>query len=171
MNLLNIFKCCPNCAGTNLSVDEQKALVCANCQFTYFHNTASAVAAIIEHNSQILFIRRAHEPQVSMLDLPGGFVDYNEDAEAALEREVYEELNLKIDNIRYFTSAPNIYIYKDVSYYVLDIFFTCRPCNINDIRPGDDVSKLEFFKPGQIPIHELAFKSSKIGIERYIAGR
>jgi ADP-ribose pyrophosphatase YjhB (NUDIX family) len=129
------------------------------------------VAAIIEHDSQILLTRRAHEPQIEMLDLPGGFVDYNEDAETALQREVYEELNLKIDNISYFTSAPNIYIYKDVSYYILDICFTCRPCNINDIKPKDDVSKLEFFTPGQIPINDLAFKSTKTGIKRYIASR
>jgi ADP-ribose pyrophosphatase YjhB (NUDIX family) len=129
------------------------------------------VGAIIEHNSQILLAQRARQPQIKMLDLPGGFVDYNEDAETALKREVYEELNLQIDNIRYFTSAPNIYIYKNVFYYVLDLFFTCRPCNINDIKPKDEVAKLEFYKPDQIPIHELAFKSSKIAIERYIAGR
>lgn len=171
MNLLKNFKCCPNCASTELRIDEHKALVCVNCRFTYFHNTAAAVAAIIEHNSQILLVRRAQEPQISMLDLPGGFVDYNEEAETALRREVNEELNLQIDNIRYFTSAPNIYIYKDVSYYVLDLFFTCRPCNINDIRPKDDVSKLEFFKPDQIPINDLAFESTKTGIERYIASR
>ena len=171
MDILRNFKHCPNCASTNLRVEEQRAVVCANCQFTYFHNTASAVGAIIEHNSQILLAQRARQPQMSMLDLPGGFVDYNEEAETALKREVYEELNLQIDNIRYFTSAPNLYIYKNVSYYVLDIFFTCRPCNLNDIRTGDEVAKLEFYKPDKIPINDLAFESSKIAIKRYIASR
>jgi ADP-ribose pyrophosphatase YjhB (NUDIX family) len=133
---------------------------------------AAAVAAIIEYEGKILLTRRAREPQMSMLDLPGGFVDYGEKAEEALVREVYEELNLHVREMRYLTSAANIYVYKGVRYQVLDILFVCPVSDVEGIKARDDVSGFEFFRPDEVPIEELAFESTKAGLAYYIeAGR
>ncbi|MHC4474878.1 MAG: NUDIX hydrolase [Planctomycetota bacterium] len=171
MDLLKHFKSCPRCTSANLTVDKQKTIVCGHCQFTYYHNMAAAVAAIIEYQGRILLTRRAHEPAASMLDLPGGFVDYAETAEEALAREVYEELNLQIENMKYFTSAPNTYVYKDVLYHVLDILFVCPVAGIEGIQPRDDVSQFLFFRPDEVPIDQLAFESTKAALAHYIETR
>jgi NADH pyrophosphatase NudC (nudix superfamily) len=172
MSLLENFKRCPRCASEQVRVDAEKVIVCEDCGFTYYHNMAAAVAAIIEYEGKILLTRRAREPQISMLDLPGGFVDYGEAAEEALAREVYEELNLQIENMKYFTSAPNTYIYKDVLYHVLDILFVCPVSDVAGIKARDDVSDFAFFRPDEVPIEELSFESTKAGLTYYIeAGR
>lgn len=168
MNLLKNFKSCPGCKSARLRLDKEKAIICQDCQFTYFHNTAAAVAAIIEHDSKVLLVKRAEDPKASMWDLSGGFVDFNENAEQALIREVYEELNLKVTDLCYFTSAPNIYVYKDIPYYVLDLFFTCRATNINNIRPNAEIADFRLFSPDQIPIKTIAFESTKIALNYYI---
>jgi ADP-ribose pyrophosphatase YjhB (NUDIX family) len=132
---------------------------------------AAAVAAIIEHGPEILLVRRAKEPRSSMLDLPGGFVDYEETAEEALAREIYEELNLQIGNIRYLTSAPNVYVFKDVPYHVLDISFICGALDFENIKAKDDVSEFLLFRPEQIPFDELAFESTKSTLVYYNQSR
>lgn len=168
MNLLENFKNCPRCKSGNLKLKAEKRIICSDCEFTYFHNTAAAVAAIIENDSKILLVTRAHEPQASMLDLPGGFVDVRENAEQALKREIHEELNLEIEDIRYFTTVPNTYFYKDILYYVLDILFTCRAANLDMIKPRDDVADYQFIKPEDIQLKKLAFESTRTALPYYI---
>ena len=170
MELAGTFKSCPRCGSTNLTFPE-KVIVCRDCDFVYYHNTAAAVAAIIEHEGGIVLVRRGKEPKKGMLDLPGGFVDYGETAEKALAREVYEELNLRIEDMRYLTTAANIYDYKGIPYRVLDIFFTCRAPNIAEIKVRDDVSAYEFLKPDKVPTEQLAFESTKTGLAYYIKNR
>jgi ADP-ribose pyrophosphatase YjhB (NUDIX family) len=171
MNVLDNFKRCPRCASEQVSLDAEKAIVCQDCGFTYYQNMASAVGGIIEYDSRILLTRRARDPQKSMLDLPGGFVDYGEKAEEALVREVYEELNLRIEEVKYLTSAANTYFYKDVLYHVLDLFFVCPVGAIEAIQARDDVAEFLLFKPEQIPFNELAFESTKSALGYYNARR
>ncbi len=58
--------------------------------------THTIVAAIIEHDGHILFMRRAKEPFKGTLILPGGKVEDGETADAAVEREVFEETGLRV---------------------------------------------------------------------------
>ncbi len=166
--LLQSFKYCPNCAAPALSLHDKKKLVCNNCSFTYFHNISAAAAAIIEHDSKILITVRGHEPKAGLLDLPGGFADPGETIEAALKREIHEELNLEITNLRYFTSEPNIYVYKDIPYYVIDSVFTCQADDLEKMKLSDEIKDIVWVEPGKIPFENIAFESTKTGLRRYI---
>ena len=90
------FRYCPRCGENNLHINDDKSLICQSCNFTYYHNPAAVVIAILEHEDKIVLTKRAFEPQQGKLALPGGFVDYEESLEAALAREMREELNLTI---------------------------------------------------------------------------
>ncbi|MFZ2411920.1 MAG: NUDIX domain-containing protein, partial [Candidatus Methanoperedens sp.] len=71
-------------------------------------NAGAAVIAIIRNRKrEVLFTIRKHAPFAGMLDFPGGFVDYEENAEEALSREIKEELNLELYDIGYLLSIPN----------------------------------------------------------------
>lgn len=111
-----MFNFCPICKSTHIKRSNLPLIECSNCDFTYFHNYASAVAAIVCCNGHILFNVRAKEPALGYLDLPGGFVDYDESLEQALTRELKEELNIAISQWQYFCSQPNTYKYKDITY-------------------------------------------------------
>src|SRR5512135_3908924 len=101
------FRFCPGCGKRRIEGFKKNGLRCKDCGFLYFHNCASAAAAIIETEKGVVVTVRAEEPKSGFYDLPGGFVNYGESIEQALVREVREELNLEIVDLRYFGSFPN----------------------------------------------------------------
>jgi len=125
-------------------------------------NTAAAVAGMIfDGDGRLMVIRRNHEPQKGLLDLPGGFVDFGEDGEGALLRELSEELGVDVDKIEYFRSIPNTYLYGDVLYHTLDIFYVCRLKEQLSISPNDEIAEILYRFPGDISDDEIAFSSMK----------
>ena len=92
----NIFTYCPHCGSTDVEFPRLVRFLCHQCGFVYYHNIAAAVAVIFRRKDEILFTVRNIDPDKGKLDLPGGFIDPDENAEAAVCREVNEELGLQI---------------------------------------------------------------------------
>jgi len=135
---------------------------CTTCGFRYFVNPAAAVAALITDTSnRLLLTRRRNAPSEGMLDLPGGFVDKFETAEDAIIREIKEELNIRIDEISFFGSFPNEYLFGGIVYFTLDIVFECAVSNFDTLRPADDVTSCEFITPDKINLNEIGLDSVK----------
>jgi ADP-ribose pyrophosphatase YjhB (NUDIX family) len=158
----NVFKFCPRCGHAGFIPASTKELHCASCGFTYFVNPAAAVAALItDAGGRLLLTRRRNAPAAGMLDLPGGFVDKLETAEDALSREIQEELNLRVDEISFFGSFPNEYLFEGIVYFTLDIVFECIVRNPGTLRPADDVSSCEWIAPDKINLHDIGLDSVK----------
>ncbi len=153
------FTYCPKCSSQNLISRGNKALSCKDCDYILYQNNAAAVAVFIRHDDKIILTRRAREPQKGLLDTPGGFVDPFESLEDALHREIKEELNLQLTEVKYLTSAPNTYLYRGVTYLTTDCFFTAKAIDINQIKPADDVSDYILIKPADIDPQSIAFAS------------
>jgi len=158
------FNYCPACGSSDIIFEDNKKLRCRECAFTYYHNVAAAVGAILEYDKKIVLIKRAKEPGKGKFDLPGGFVDPNESAEEAVIREVKEELQIDIKEPRYLGSYPNIYEFEGVLYHTCDLFFYCKI----DALPLDfcktEIEDFVVLNPLEIPKDEIAFESVKMGI-------
>lgn len=140
-----IFKFCPKCGSSSLEENDVKSFNCADCGLIFYLNTAAAaVALIFDDQNKILTVVRKHNPFKGTYDLPGGFADPNETIEETIKREVKEELNLDITELKYFDSEPNEYHYKKVDYTTLDMVFLCKVKNFNNIIPNDDVESFKF---------------------------
>jgi len=170
IDLSKIFRYCPACGAKGPKAhSKDKHITCAKCGFEYFHNVASAAGAIIEYGSKVLVAVRANEPKAGLFDFPGGFADYGESVEETIVREIREELGITIKSPRYLVSAPNIYVYKGVTYTTTDLFFTCRIDNPKKIKLNKkEIAGIEFFEPGRIPVNKLAFDSGKKALKYYI---
>jgi len=157
-----IIKFCPKCSGSAY-VKNDKKIVCAKCGFELYFNTAAAAAALIfDKEGRLMVIRRNHEPQKGLLDLPGGFVDFGEDGETAIKREVFEELGIDVEVTGYYRSIPNIYMYRDILYHTLDLFFSCRTNKeLSSVIHNDEISEILFKFPKDISEDEIAFDSMK----------
>jgi NAD+ diphosphatase len=162
---MKLFNYCPACGSSDIVFEDDKKFNCRKCAFTYFHNVAAAVGAILEYGEKIVLLKRAREPGKGKLDLPGGFVDPKESAEQALIREVKEELNINLNRPKYLVSFPNIYKYKDVLYHTCDLFFYCKI----DALPIDfdrtEIEELILESPLEVPVDEIAFESVKMGLK------
>jgi ADP-ribose pyrophosphatase YjhB (NUDIX family) len=139
-----------------------------SCPFTLFFNAASAVAGIlVRSDGHVLFIRRAKDPAKGRLGLPGGFVDAGESAEGALIREIREEVGLDVAGLRYLSSHPNLYVYADVTYTTLDLFYTATVSDPQRAVALDAVESLVWADPLTLDLEEIAFDSMREALIRY----
>lgn len=166
-----LFRRCPGCGSDRVKADSAKSMVCSVCGFVYFFNPAAAVAALITNpENELLVTVRAHDPGKGLWDLPGGFVDPGETAEAALRREVREELNLEIDAMTYFCSVPNVYVYKAVTYTTLDLAFVCEVTDFSPLAAMDDIEAVLFAGAKEPGLERFAFDSTRTIVSRFRVG-
>jgi ADP-ribose pyrophosphatase YjhB (NUDIX family) len=169
------FAFCPRCGTPARTADASAAgpFRCASCGFVLFFNAASAVAALIlrKDDERALFIRRAKNPAMGKLALPGGFVDPGESAESALRREVREEVGLDLSGLTYLGSYPNEYQYADVTYVTLDLFFSGTARDPARASALDAVESFAWLDPRTISLDEIAFPSMRAALEEYRAAR
>jgi NAD+ diphosphatase len=91
------FKFCPRCGAALVKKElhgRQRSLCEASgCGFVHWGNPTPVLAAIIEHEGQMLLARGKDWPE-KMFALVAGFLEAGETPEAGVLREVKEETNL-----------------------------------------------------------------------------
>lgn len=171
-HISNFMHYCPHCGSNNFTPASNKEMRCADCGFQFFQNAATAVACIItDANGRILLTRRAFNPWKGMLDLPGGFVDPSETVENAVKRELNEELGTKVMQMKYICSFPNEYIFSNYLVYTVDLGFICEVDDVQALRAADDVDKLLWFYPSELPINQVAAPSIRNILKYYLSAQ
>lgn len=88
---------CPRCGGPLIDkvIDQYPRQMCAdpNCDHVFWGNPTPVVAAVVEHEGDVILARNANWP-VGMLGLITGFLEAQEDPAVGVVREVREELGL-----------------------------------------------------------------------------
>lgn len=154
------FRFCPRCGTGPHPPPTSNAFSCPSCQFRYFFNPAVAAAVFVRRtDGRVLLIRRAKDPGKGRLAPPGGFIDHGETAETAAAREIREEVGLEIHQVRFLCSQPNAYHYGEVTYPVLDLFFTAWAAEGAQARVIEEVESLEWVEPASVVPEDLAFPS------------
>lgn len=165
------FHHCPRCGTRLAEPPTDKALDCGGCGLLLFFNPAVSVGALVfRSDGAILWLRRAKDPQRGKLGLPGGFIDFNETAEEALQRETLEEVGIAVRDARFILSLPNRYEFRGVTYPVLDLFFTAQAIQPEAAKPLDEVAELLWLPPEEVALDEIAFASVREALVRYRTG-
>lgn len=152
------MKYCINCGGELLKQSDTK-YTCTNCRREQFNNPKSAVALLLFDGDKVILTRRAHQPDKDKLDPIGGFVDYGENIEKALLRELTEETTLTKQDIatpQYIHSGYIEYQWHGTNEPVVSSWFWAELQTDKTLTPQDDVSSFELFDLGDIPAQELA---------------
>ena len=165
----NLFKHCPKCGADAFQKFGKSKLECQNCSFTFYINMCcAAVVFIFNEKGEILLGKRTKNPQKGLFGLPGGIVDFDETAEEAVIREAWEEVNLKITELKYLTSQTNYYEYKDVIYHLLDFYYIGKVENFSTLKAADETDELIWLKPTEIPEEIIAFESFKKALKMLV---
>lgn len=174
MRAKEFMKYCPHCGSDDFKGVSDKELRCGNCEFRFFPNASAAVAVIIENpDGEIMLTRRAVEPNIGTLDLPGGFVDPDETIENAVRREIAEELNAEVVDMQYLTSGPNAYLFTGYTVMTCDLGFKVTLRNYDTLTAHDDISAVEWYSREQLPnvMNEIKAPSIRAILEYYIKNK
>ena len=170
MHPLEPFKYCPKCGSDDFEIHSPLSRHCSHCGFTYYQNPrASTAAFILNERGELLVSRRAKEPAKDTLDLPGGFVDNNENAEQGMVREIAEETGLRVDpaDLGYLFSVPNVYRYSGMDIHTLDMFFLCRVGDV-EVKAADDVAELTWLPLREVYVERFGLRSIREAVHRFL---
>ena len=98
-------KYCGTCGMATTPQKHNYFLYCGTCGSETYPHIAPSIIVRIHKNDQILMARGVGFPP-GVWGLIAGFVEIGETLEEAVARETFEEVGLKIKNIRYFGSQP-----------------------------------------------------------------
>ncbi len=96
---------CGQCGGPTTSRPSERAKECTACGLLSFPRVSPASIVLVERGREFLLARNQRFPP-GRYSIIAGFVEPGETLEEAVAREVREEVNIEVSDIRYFASQP-----------------------------------------------------------------
>ena len=125
----------------------------------------TTVGAIIESPQGVLLAQRNHPPFEGYWCLPGGHIEFGEDVDDALYREIREETGLSITKHRFFGYFTEYY--PDLDWHAVALMFVVQAEGV-EVRQRSEVKQLRWFSRQELPGMELAFRHTEV-VKRYLA--
>lgn len=116
---------------------------------------------------ELLLIQRLNEPYKEYWALPGGFVDENEDLETAAKRELFEETDIKLFQVKQIKAYGNPD--RDPRSHTISVAFFGEIDNLAEAKAKDDAKSVRWFPIEELPV--LAFDHAEIirdAVEKFI---
>ena len=136
---------CGRCATPTEVSPGERSRRCPNCGLQAFPRLAPAVIALVEDDAgRVLLARNAHWP-AAMFSCLAGFVEPGESAEAAVVREVREEVGVEVGDLRWFASQPWPFPHS------LMLGFHARYLSGEVVVDGEEISEAAWFEPSDLP--------------------
>ena len=117
---------------------------CPACGYIAWRNPAPVAMAVIEHERQLVLIRRGDAPLAGYWAPPAGYVETGESVPAAAIREAREECGLEIA----LDELVGVYSQADVN--VLIVAYRAHSTG-GCLIAGDDASAVGLYAGGQLP--------------------
>lgn len=145
-------KFCSKCGHETHQHATQFAMVCSACGYNQYPRVNPCVITIITRGEDEILLAKNIRNKNQMYSLIAGFVEVGETLEEAVQREILEEVGLKVKNIQYLASQPwpfpsNLMMAFKAEYDEGEI----------EIEQAE-LSDAQFFKFDQLP--EIPFKGS-----------
>ncbi|WP_395748047.1 NUDIX domain-containing protein [Prosthecobacter sp.] len=169
------YKFCSNCGGSEWIEKSEREFVCAACGYRHFITPiAAAVAVLLDAQDRVLVVRRAHEPGLGKLGLPGGVIEPEETGEMAVAREVHEEVGIELpaSAFTYFLALNNRYPFQGFTWPTIDLFFVARVPNFDSVKKQDsEVSEVLICPLDEVPLEDFAFWTNAEAVRRWRDGK
>jgi NAD+ diphosphatase len=96
---------CGACGRPTVARTSERSRECPGCGLVAYPRLAPAVMALVRRGSELLLARSPRFTK-GVYSALAGFVEPGETLEQCLEREVYEEVGIRVRDVRYFASQP-----------------------------------------------------------------
>ena len=106
IHFLRTHQFCGQCGSKAERVDWEKAVHCHRCQHRSYPRVSPCIIVAIHNNEKVLLAKGVRHRDANMYSTLAGFVESGESLEQAVHREVFEEVGVKVKNLRYYNSQP-----------------------------------------------------------------
>ncbi len=133
----------------------------------YINPRPTNAVIFLNKENEILLVKRSRPPKKDYWDLPGGFVDIGETLEQSVRREIQEEMDCTIGDLKLLGSYTGTYRYKGINYATLCFVFIARFPN-KPLTRSDEFTSMRFFSKKKIPWNRIAFVDNKKALHDYL---
>jgi len=144
--------------------DTKPRAVCPACHAIHYENPLNVVGTIPYLNDKVLLCKRNIEPRWGKWTLPAGFMELNETTAEGAARETVEEAGAQFD-LQGLFSLVNVARVGQVH------LFYMAALTSEIFAPGTETIEARLFMESEIPWDEIAFRTTKVTLERYFADR
>lgn len=103
LNWHDTHRFCGRCGKPNQATHKEHAMACSSCNINNYPRISPCIIVVVTHGQRCLLARNANWAS-GRFSAIAGFLEAGESAEQALHREVFEEVGVEIDHIRYIGS-------------------------------------------------------------------
>jgi len=139
------FQYCPQCGkGLTKKLVEGKERLCCPadaCGYVWWDNPLTVVAAIVEKDGNILLARNKQWPE-KIFALITGFLEKGETPEAAVVREVKEELGLDAE----IRDMIGVYSFFERNQLIIAYYLIAS----GEIKLGDELAEIRMIPPAKL---------------------
>jgi NAD+ diphosphatase len=139
------FHYCPQCGkGLTKKQKEGKERLCClsdACGYVCWDNPLPVVAALIEKAGNIILARNKQWPE-KIFGLITGFLEKGETPEAAVQREVKEELGLDSE----IRELIGVYSFPEQNQLIIAYYLSAT----GEIRLGDELAEIRMIPPAKV---------------------
>ena len=96
---------CGVCGTKTIFVQGDRSAKCPSCGHSAYPRISPAMMVLVKKGEQILLAQHA-APRNQFFTALAGFLEAGESIEEAVHREVFEEVGLKVKDLKYFGSQP-----------------------------------------------------------------
>lgn len=155
------------CCGHPMVPDHKERMVrCEACGNMVYPKICPGIITAVTDGNRLLLTKYAHRPGSVNYALVAGFTEIGETLEETVQREVMEEVGLKVKNIRYYKSQPWAF-----SSTLLCGFF----CDVDGGRDitldTEELAVGEWFEREDIPIDDDGVSLTREMIGLFKAGK
>jgi NAD+ diphosphatase len=136
---------CGRCGTQTKNLENERAKMCETCNLISYPRISPAVIAAVIKEDKILLAKAGRFKKRNMYSVLAGFVDPGETLEECVKREIKEEVNIEVENIRYFGSQPWPFPDSLMMGFIAD--YKSGEISID----GDEIIDAGWFSPGDLP--------------------
>ena len=158
------YRYCGHCGSGTVLDEKEPAFSCPACGTRFYPRLDPAVIVAITHEDKILL---AHNQRFknNMYGLIAGFVEGGESMEEAVQREIAEEIGIKVRNISYFQSQ----MWPFPQALMLGCFAEYES---GEITPdGNEITAADFFTADNLPTLPSPGSVARRIIEHWLASQ
>jgi NAD+ diphosphatase len=157
---------CSRCGEKTEAMRDERAKRCPHCGLTSYPRLSPAIIIAVTRRNDVgeqILLARNHRFPAGRYSVIAGFAEPGETLEECAMREVYEEVGIRIHNIRYFGSQPWPFPNS------LMIGFTGEYAGGTIHLEASEIAEADWFLPTNLPLLPPRISIARQLIDAYVA--